>query len=127
MFASVGLILFGKSPDPCRDSFYLFNPLSKEVCLRRNIDRSLSEQSNVCFSNQPLMGWTRRAPAPPSRKGGTGLPTAGTSHATQDHQPPVAVPTIGIDIGKNTFHLIGLDKMGAIVLRQKLSRMPPCR
>ena len=32
------------------------------------------------------------------------------------------VPTIGIDIGKNTCHLIGLDKMGAIVLRQKLSR-----
>src|SRR6266496_5306988 len=32
------------------------------------------------------------------------------------------VATIGIDIGKNTFHLIGLDKMGAIVLRQKLSR-----
>jgi hypothetical protein len=32
---------------------------------------------------------------------------------------PEAVPTIGIDIGKNTFHLIGLDKMGAIVLRQK--------
>ncbi len=25
-----------------------------------------------------------------------------------------AVATIGIDIGKNTFHLIGLDKMGAI-------------
>jgi transposase len=29
---------------------------------------------------------------------------------------------IGIDIGKNTFHLVGLDKRGAIVLRQKLSR-----
>jgi transposase len=28
-----------------------------------------------------------------------------------------ACRTIGIDIGKNTFHLIGLDKMGAIVLR----------
>ena len=28
------------------------------------------------------------------------------------------VPTIGIDIGKNTFHLIGLDKMGAVVLRR---------
>ena len=25
-----------------------------------------------------------------------------------------AVATIGIDIGKNTFHLIGLDKMGAM-------------
>jgi transposase len=35
---------------------------------------------------------------------------------------PIAVATIGIDIGKNTFHVIGLDKKGAIVLRQKLSR-----
>ena len=33
-----------------------------------------------------------------------------------------AATTIGINIGKNTFHLIGLDKKGAIVLRQKLSR-----
>jgi len=32
------------------------------------------------------------------------------------------VNTIGIDIGKNTFHLIGFDEEGAIVLRQKLSR-----
>jgi transposase len=32
------------------------------------------------------------------------------------------VATIGIDIGKNTFHLIGLAKRGEIVLRQKLSR-----
>jgi transposase len=33
-----------------------------------------------------------------------------------------AVATIGIDIGKNTFHLIGLNADGAVVLRQKLSR-----
>ena len=33
-----------------------------------------------------------------------------------------AVATIGIDIGKNTFHLIGLDEKGAIVLRQRLLR-----
>lgn len=32
------------------------------------------------------------------------------------------VTTVGIDIGKNTFHLIGLDRRGAIVLRQKLTR-----
>jgi transposase len=32
------------------------------------------------------------------------------------------IATIGIDIGKNTFHLVGLDERGAIVLRQKLSR-----
>jgi transposase len=32
------------------------------------------------------------------------------------------ITTIGIDIGKNTFHLVGLDKRGAIVLQQKVSR-----
>ncbi len=32
------------------------------------------------------------------------------------------VTTIGIEIGKNSFQLIGLDCEGAIVLRQKLSR-----
>jgi hypothetical protein len=32
------------------------------------------------------------------------------------------VTTIGLDIGKNTFHLIGLDKRGAISMRIKLSR-----
>jgi transposase len=30
--------------------------------------------------------------------------------------------TIGIDTGKNTLHLIGLDDMGAIVLREKVVR-----
>src|SRR5258707_2693365 len=43
--------------------------------------------------------------------------------------------TMGIDIGKNSFHVVGLDRRGAIVLRQKWSRgqiearlanMPPC-
>ena len=43
--------------------------------------------------------------------------------------------TIGIDTGKNTLHLIGLDQRGAIVLREKVSRtrmtarfvnVPPC-
>jgi transposase len=46
-----------------------------------------------------------------------------------------AVNTMGIDIGKNSFHVIGLDERGAIVLRQKWSRgqlearlanTPPC-
>ena len=33
-----------------------------------------------------------------------------------------AVAVIGIDIGKNSFHIVGLDARGAIVLRQKWSR-----
>ena len=46
-----------------------------------------------------------------------------------------AIAVIGIDIGKNSFHLVGLDWRGAIVLRQKWSRgqvegrlanLPPC-
>jgi transposase len=32
------------------------------------------------------------------------------------------VTTMGIDIGKNSFHVVGLDQRGAIVLRQKWSR-----
>jgi hypothetical protein len=32
------------------------------------------------------------------------------------------VATMGIDIGKNSFHVVGLDRRGPIVLRQKWSR-----
>jgi transposase len=46
-----------------------------------------------------------------------------------------AIAVIGIDIGKNSFHMVGQDQRGAIVLRQKWSRgqvearlanLPPC-
>jgi transposase len=46
-----------------------------------------------------------------------------------------SVSVVGIDISKNSFHIVGLDSRGAIVLRQKWSRgqidarlanMPPC-
>jgi hypothetical protein len=33
-----------------------------------------------------------------------------------------AIAVIGIDIGKNSFHIVGQDQRGAIVLRQKWSR-----
>jgi len=32
------------------------------------------------------------------------------------------IAVIGIDIGKNSFHIVGQDQRGAIVLRQKWSR-----
>ena len=32
------------------------------------------------------------------------------------------IAVIGIDIGKNSVHVVGLDGRGAIVLRQKWSR-----
>ena len=46
-----------------------------------------------------------------------------------------AIAVVGIDIGKNSFHVVGHDERGASVLRQKRSRgqaearfanMPPC-
>jgi hypothetical protein len=33
-----------------------------------------------------------------------------------------AMTVIGIDIGENSFHIVGLDQRGAIALRQKWSR-----
>jgi hypothetical protein len=52
---------------------------------------------------------------------------------SQPINTPIAA--VGIDVGKNSFHVVGLDERGAIVLRQKWSRgqvearfanMPPC-
>jgi hypothetical protein len=49
--------------------------------------------------------------------------------------PNTTVAVIGIDMGKNSFHVVGHDARGAIVLRQKSSRgqvearlanIPPC-
>ena len=51
------------------------------------------------------------------------------------HNLNSAVAVIGIDIGKNSFHVVGHDKRGAIMLRQKwshgqvetrLANLPPC-
>jgi transposase len=50
-------------------------------------------------------------------------------------QVSTTIAVMGVDIGKNSFHVVGLDQRGAIVLRQKWSRgqvesrlanMPPC-
>src|SRR5260221_2136499 len=44
-------------------------------------------------------------------------------HAMRTSQKtPETITTIGIDLGKNTFHLVGLDKRGAIALQRKVSR-----
>src|SRR5580765_6218666 len=60
--------------------------------------------------------------------------TKDKEHAMAENLSSV-VAVIGIDIGKNSFHVVGLDERGAIVLRQKWSRgqvetrfanIPPC-
>jgi transposase len=63
-----------------------------------------------------------------------GRGTKDKEHA-MSQTPNTTIAVIGIDIGKNSFHVVGLDARGAIVLRQKWSRgqvearlanMPPC-
>ena len=78
------------------------------------------------------MGWSGRAPAQQQ---------AMLVRGTKDKKPAMAealknsIAVVGINIGKNSFHVVGLNKSGAIVLRQKWSRgqvearfanMPPC-
>src|SRR5205809_5676095 len=78
------------------------------------------------------MGWSGRAPAPPATNLARG--SKDKEHAMSQNLNS-AVAVIGIDIGKNSFHVVGLDARGAIVLRQKWSRgqvearlanLPPC-
>jgi transposase len=78
------------------------------------------------------MGWSGRAPAHQQAKPARGAKDK--EHAmSQKFESAIAV--IGIDIGKNSFHVVGHDARGAIALRQKWSRgqvearfanMPPC-
>src|SRR5215510_9718161 len=61
---------------------------------------------------------------------------AGNQRSTaMSNKSITTIATMGIDIGKNSFHVVGLDRRGAIVLRQKwsrgqvevrLSNLPPC-
>src|SRR6516165_2175763 len=78
------------------------------------------------------MEWSGRAPALPAANAGRG-------HRRQEHAMSRKLDNspavIGIDIGKNSFHIVGQNQRGAVVLRQKCSRdqvearlanLPPC-
>src|ERR1700747_2858743 len=80
-----------------------------------------------------LIEWSGRALALPAANAGRGHRRQGAAMPQKlDTSPDV----IGIDIGKNSFHIVGQNQCGAIVLRQKWSRgqvearlanLPPCR
>jgi transposase len=53
---------------------------------------------------------------PASKQAGKG---AKQEEHAMSHNLNSAVAVIGIDIGKNSFHVVGHDKRGAIMLRQK--------
>ena len=78
-------------------------------------------------------GMVRPCSCPASDRSWQGAPK--TRSTPCPRQLIAAIAVVGIDIGKNSFHVVGLDQRGAIVLRQKWSRgqvearfanMPPC-
>jgi hypothetical protein len=78
------------------------------------------------------MGWSGRAL--PRQRFKLARGTKDKEHAMSE-KLNTAIAVIGIDIGKNSFHVVGHDERGAIVLHQKWSRgqvaarfanMPPC-
>src|SRR6202161_2105060 len=68
------------------------------------------------------MGWPGPSPAPNGSESTWGL-TRIRSTAMPRTSAVHAVTTLGIDMGKNTLHMIGLDTRGGIVLREKVSRV----
>lgn len=60
------------------------------------------------------MEWSGRVPAPPAIEAGQGRQRKGARHVQTLGN---AVAVIGIDIGKNSFHVVELDRRGVIVLR----------
>ncbi len=60
-----------------------------------------------------LMAWTR-----PAHRGNV----EPRQERSASHVPHTNIVTIGIDLGKNTFHVVGFDATGAIILRKKQSR-----
>ena len=59
----------------------------------------------------PVMEWSGRAPAPPVIEAGKGRQRQGARYVSNLND---AVAVVGIDIGKNSFHVVGLDARGAI-------------
>jgi hypothetical protein len=81
---------------------------------------------------RPIMGWS--AVLQPDQQAKLAGGATIKQHA-MSQKLNSAIAVIGIDIGKNSFHVIGQDKCGAIVLRQKwlrgqvearLANLQPC-
>src|SRR6202140_3224546 len=70
-----------------------------------------------------LLGERRAAP-PGTRRRETFASSSGKTKKVAKHQRrhPMELHTIGIDLGKTVFHLVGLNPRGEVVVRKKFSR-----
>ena len=65
-------------------------------------------------------GMVRPCSRPASKQSWQGAPKTKEHAMSEKFNSEIAM--IGIDIGKNSFHIVGQDRGGSIVLRQKWSR-----
>jgi hypothetical protein len=64
-------------------------------------------------------GMVRPCSCPSSKSGRNGHDRRSTAMSNKSN---ATIATMGVVMGKNSFHVVGLDQRGAIVLRQKWSR-----
>jgi transposase len=64
------------------------------------------------------MGWSGRAPAPPAIEAGKGRQD---KEQTMSQTLNATIAVVGIDIGKNSFHIVGHDERGAIECQRRTS------
>ena len=86
---------------------------SSSVCVLDESEKIASDGENL------LMGWSGRAPARQQVMLARG---AKDKEHAMSQKLNTAIAVIGIDSGKNSFHVVGHDERGAIMLRQKWSR-----
>ena len=67
---------------------------------------------------RPLMGWTACFP-----RGAVLDCSASTGEAAHGHHHCAPLASIGIDIGKEVFHLVGFGTDGKIAFRRKIKRL----
>src|SRR6266540_7084234 len=86
---------------------------------RKSLFRPDGHRGGPC----PVMGWPGRAQRLICWTVAGRREATLKEHAMRTSQKPAGIiTTIGIDLGKNTFHLVGFDQRGVIILQQKVSR-----
>src|SRR5262249_61410173 len=98
-------------------------PLPLSVSAAQSMSASLRKRPKCCAAAN-RREWDGPAVLPPltAHRASLGVFEEHEERTTMPCKTVAIAHTIGIDTGKNTMHMIGLDKKGTIVVREKVSR-----
>jgi transposase len=85
-------------------------------------ESALLQPADVRAEFAKVCKWDGPAVLPPNQRACLSWVAISRRNHTMLRKFNTAIVTIGIDPGKNTLHLVGLDARGAIVLREKVAR-----